>query len=285
MLTLEQKQQFVEKGYVLIEGGIKNLDLLAKMREQTWERIGYDPHNQETWINPYVEFEGTEAHYFPDMAPRVCKAIGELVGGLDRVDIKSIQYLWNRFAVKYLYYPDSDEGQWQLPETMWHRDGGYFLNFLDSPETVLVPLVLGCDIESHGGATIILPESVSLIARFLAQHPEGVYGWQHLRPHYPIYEIAASCKEYVELIGKMGDVYLMHGFMVHAGGYNYSGKPVYVMNSQVSLKEPLNLSSKNPSLLEQATLRALGVSSFDFKPTAPRKRFPLPKSDSLKSVS
>lgn len=64
-----------------------------------------------------------------------------------------------------------------------------------------------------------------------------------------------------EFTGNMGDVYLVHPFMLHSAGKNHLRIPRIITNPQVSLKEPFKLERKDGdySLVEQKTLRALGM--------------------------
>jgi len=58
------------------------------------------------------------------------------------------------------------------------------------------------------------------------------------------------------------------------GGEERLGTPRIVTNPPVWLKEPFNFHRANPddySLVERATLRALGVDYLDFQPAAPRE--------------
>ncbi len=66
----------------------------------------------------------------------------------------------------------------------------------------------------------------------------------------------------------------MHSYMLHASSNNHSPNVRFMTNPPVVLKEPLDFNRDNPedfSLLERATLHALGVERYDFRPTAPRE--------------
>jgi hypothetical protein len=108
---------------------------------------------------------------------------------------------------------------------------------------------------------------VPQVARFLADHPEGVdpnaFG-----------PLIHECKEFVEFTGKTGDVVLLHPFMMHASSSNPSGRARFITNPPVSFTAPMNFNRANwndHSLVEKAVLRGLGVERLDFQPTAPRE--------------
>ena len=158
--------------------------------------------------------------------------------------------------------PDQTHGK-------WHKDGDFFRHFLDSPEQGLLALVIWKDIEHKGSATYAAPQSIKLIARFLADHPEGV-----LPRGYDYKEMMAQCDEFIEFTGECGDVVLLHPYMLHSGSQNMLREPRFLTNPPLFLKEPMNFNRDNKedfSLIELAVLKALGVERLDYKPTAPRE--------------
>jgi len=136
---------------------------------------------------------------------------------------------------------------------------------------------------------MICPDGIDLIAQYLAAHPEGVLPtglsftpstskfennkddpgyWSHLQ------EIK-RCSKFVEMTGEVGDVVLMHPLMLHSASKNHLRVPRIITNPPVSLKEPFDFDRENPaeySLVEQKTLKALGVDRFSFKITTERRR-------------
>jgi len=106
------------------------------------------------------------------------------------------------------------------------------------------------------------------ILDYLADHPEGIdpqkggFG-----------QLVEECHEFEEITGETGDFIILHPFMLHASSNNHSGKVRFMTNPPVVLKEPMNLNREDPadfSLIERATLHALGKDRYDFQPTAPR---------------
>jgi hypothetical protein len=148
------------------------------------------------------------------------------------------------------------------------RDDNYFRHFLDSPKQGLVALLLWSDLEPKGGGTFLACESVGVLARYLAAHPEGV------RPAgLEIKKLFAECREFVELTGRVGDVVLLHLYLLHAASAIDSGKSRCLTNLPLALKQPLKFQRRvgDPfSPVEQAVLRGLGVEEMEFTPTAPR---------------
>lgn len=80
-----------------------------------------------------------------------------------------------------------------------------------------------------------------------------------------------------EATGQIGDVFLLHTFMLHCSSRNLLRQPRIITNPPVMLKEPFNYSRTDPdgfSLVEQKTLRELGRPEGleGWKITGPRER-------------
>ena len=121
----------------------------------------------------------------------------------------------------------------------------------------------------QGGGTFIAPDSVRVVARFLADHPEGV-----LPGEFDFSALIRQCHEFVELIGDFGDVVLMHPYMLHATSQNVIQHGRLISNPPIALREPMCFDRKDSaefSAVETAVLRALGVDRFDFQRTGERE--------------
>jgi hypothetical protein len=78
----------------------------------------------------------------------------------------------------------------------------------------------------------------------------------------------------VETTGRLGDVVLMHPYMLHAVSQNHRGTARFITNPPIALREPMDFDRDDPaerSPVERAVLRALGVERLAFRPTAPRE--------------
>ena len=76
------------------------------------------------------------------------------------------------------------------------------------------------------------------------------------------------------MTGEVGDVYILHPFMLHSASVNLRRDVRIITNPPVSLKEPFNYDGRDPSLVEQKTLRDLGHPEGlpHWKITSPRER-------------
>jgi hypothetical protein len=280
VLTEEQVQSFLDKGYLIVKDCL-DLSIANRWIDEAYQRLGYDKHDPSTWHKDIIWMDHKNQMPVRELAPKAWAAILDVVGGEERLEtqVMGIQsghfttinsFIWSdAFIVNFHRGADKP---WQPPSAQaggWHKDGSYFRHFLDSREQSLLTIVLWSDMLHRGGGTFVAPDSVRVVARYLAQHPEGVDP-----SDFNFQEMIGQCTQFEELTGKAGDFVILHPFMLHASSQNVIGKPRFMSNPPVVLKEPLKLNRASPaefSLLERATLHYLGVERLDFQPTAPRE--------------
>lgn len=266
VLSPQQIEQFLAQGYLVLHDCFSR-DFAENWKERAWIRLGYDRNDPSTWEKGRIHMPNHERVEVRDFAPQVWGAACDLLGGQERVQ-PGFGFS-DGFIVNLC---EGDDRPWQGPsrETKgWHKDGDFFRHFLDSPEQGLLTLVIWSDIEPRGGGTFVARDSVPVVARFLAQHPEGVL------PHeFPTRDLINQCHDFIEMTGRVGDVVLLHPFMLHASSQNHLRVPRFLTNPPVHLQEPMNFNRAdgNYSPVEQAILNALDVKSFDFQATGSRER-------------
>lgn len=279
-LSPSQVQTFIQKGYITLKNCFDR-SVAEAWTDDAFARLGYSLDDPSTWEKPIVWLDHYNKKPVRELAPKAWGAICDIVGGEERID-GGVKYIESTHftTIEPLNWSDSfvvnfrkgaDE-PWQPPApdvTGWHKDGSFFKHFLDSWEQALLVIVLWSDIEHKGGGTFIAPDSLKVMAKFFLEHPEGV-----APKDFDFQSLIAQCNEFVEVTGEVGDVIIMHPFMLHASSQNHSGKVRFITNPPVILKEPLNLDRDNRedfSPLELATLNALGLERLDFQPTQPRE--------------
>lgn len=278
VLTTEQAEQFVERGFVAIRGCFTR----QAAREYTstiWTRLGYANDDPATWAEPSIHMPSHRSIDIRTFAPKAWGAVCDLLGGAERIQ----PYEWNDAFIVNLW--EGGDRPWQPASAAspgWHKDGDFFRHFLDSPEQGLLTLVLWSDVVHQGGATFVAADSVGPVARFLAEHPEGAYPpkneWTGVEPEpvfLPYSDLVAQCGDFVEATGEVGDVYLLHPFILHAKAQNVLRIPRYITNPPVNLIEPMRFDRADPdgfSLVERAVLRGLGVDRHSFTAAGPRER-------------
>jgi len=202
-----------------------------------------------------------------DFAPRARAGICDFMGGEDRV---KQPFVWaDGFICNFNIRADEP---WQSPSADvpgWHKDGDWFKHFLDGPEQGLITIVVWSDILPQSGGTFVAPDSIGHIARKLAAHPEGLYNREARFD-----QMIDQCERFEKVTGEVGDVFLIHPYMLHAASSNPSGRARFITNPAVSLNEPMcfNRPDGDYSLVEQVVLNALGVESLDWEITAERER-------------
>lgn len=263
-------EHFLVHGFVKVPQALDQ-EVIKKSVDLMWSRLGYDPKDSSTWLKDKIHMPSHHVFNVQEIAPKAYQAICELSGGEDRVK----QPKWDdSFIVNFHLGGDKP---WVAPSPKaegWHKDGDWFLHFLDSPEQGLLTIVLWSDVQSKGGATFVAGDSVGPVARYLAQHPEGVnpnVGFAN--GGFPHHQFIQECKDFQEATGKAGDVFLLHPFLLHASSYNSLRLPRIITNPCVLFNEPMVFNRpkwSDHSSVEQAILRALGKKSYDFQPSVPR---------------
>lgn len=266
-LSDSQVQQFIARGFVKIEGAFSREQAQAWSAD-VWTRLGYDPQDRATWAQPRIHMPRFDTVEVKEFAPKAWDAICDLCGGAERIQQPC---LWADGFIVNLG-TDDDPARWIPPSAAapgWHKDGDWFLHFLDSPEQGLLTLVCWSEIAPRGGATYIATDSVGVVARFLAQRPDGV------RPEeFDFPALIRQCHAFEEATGAPGDVYLLHPYLLHTASANALRRPRLITNPCVSLREPLRFDRPDGdySPVERAVLHGLGEERLAFAPTAPRAR-------------
>lgn len=265
VLTDEQVEHFLENGYVVVHDCFSR-DAAEELTNTIWTRLGYDPNDRSTWTESSIHMPTHQRITVEEFAPKVWDAACDLLGGEERIQ----PYAWGDGFIVNLW--EGADRPWAdaSPEVGgWHKDGDFFRHFLDSPEQGLLTLVLWSDVQHQGGATFVAADSVGPVARHLAAHPEGV-----LPTEFPTGDLIGQCTKFVEATGQVGDVFLLHPYILHAKAQNVLRLPRFITNPPVHLTEPMRFDREDPndfSLVERAVLRGLGVDRYEFTPTAPRE--------------
>jgi hypothetical protein len=271
VLSPDQVEDFLDHGHVVIRNCFSR-EAAAEYTGTLWTRLGYRPEDPATWAEPSVHMPSLRTIDVREFAPKAWQAVCDLVGGPERLaQPYPTGHAWNDGFIVNLRERADDP--WVEPSAAapgWHKDGDFFRHFLDSPEQGLLTIVLWSDVDHRGGATYLAADSVGPVARYLADRPEGV------RPlDFPFPDLAGQCEGFAEATGEVGDVYLIHPYLLHAKSQNALRVPRLITNPPVHLAEPMDFDRDDPddySLVERAVLRGLGVDRYAFTPAGPRER-------------
>ena len=272
-LTGEQIAHFLEYGFIKLEQiiDVSPGSIGAKWAQDVWDRCGYSP----TWVEDTIHFNTTESYPVDEFCPALHQAICQLVGGAECLshppDIGNSIIANFKLGSEYPWHPAGPN----YPG--YHKDGDFFIHFLDSPEQALLMIILWSDVDEKGGATIIVPDSISPTAQHLLNNPQGVCPvdtdvreYLKLDEKYAMLEVNSliqKCKDFRYATGKAGDVYLLHPFMLHAASQNFTQSIRFITNPPASAKEPFNFNraNQNYSPVEACILHHLGVTSLDYQ--------------------
>ncbi|KAH8673564.1 hypothetical protein BX600DRAFT_208533 [Xylariales sp. PMI_506] len=268
-LTDEEKEYFLKYGYIHLTNCFTRMQA-AEVTKDVWTRLGMSPTDRLTWDRARIHMPSHRTFDCAQFAPRAWAAICELCGGEERIDAAASRS-WRDSLIVNL---GTEEGAGRPPVPPreldnWHVDGDFFVHYLDSPEQALLVIPLFSDIEPAGGGTMLCPDAIPKVARWLFEHPEGVSPRMVPRGHEDFGRernlawynaLTRSCDEFVEATGRVGDVYLMHPLMLHSASNNALRKPRMITNPPVSLKQPHYFERANGqySLVELKTIRSLG---------------------------
>ena len=265
-LTDEEVNHFVEHGYVVVKDCFQQESAQAWI-DRAWVRFGYDRDDPAQWTEKRIHLSTLASVDAREFAPKAWHAAVQLLGGEDRIELP---WQWNDGFIANLGV--GDERPWEPPSAElsgWHKDGDFFRHFLDSPEQGLLTIVLWTDMYHQGGGTFIAADSVPVVARYLAEHPEGV-----LPTAFDFRALTRQCRELIELTGEAGDVVLMHPYMLHATSQNVIKHGRLITNPPIALREPMHFDRADPgeySAVERAVLHGLGVDRFAFQRTGERE--------------
>ncbi|WP_432499312.1 phytanoyl-CoA dioxygenase family protein [Kineococcus gypseus] len=267
-LSDEEVEQFLQQGHVVLEGCFDPASAQDWI-ERGWQRLGVDRDDPSTWTRPRVHLPTQEQVDVAQFAPRALAAASQLLGGDERIDLP---WQWGDGFIANLGVGADRPFEPPSPRVGgWHKDGDFFRHFLDSPEQGLLTIVLWTDVHSRGGGTFVATDSVPVVARFLAEHPEGV-----LPRDLPHGELIQQCSQFIEVTGSAGDVVLMHPYVLHATSQNVLRAQRLITNPPIALREPMRFDREDPaehSPVERAVLRGLGVERYEFRPTGERETF------------
>jgi hypothetical protein len=271
VLSSSDIEQFIERGFVRVRGCFRRDDALAATA-RACERLYCSLTEPATWPIGRMRAPESRRTSFEEMAPRAWQAACELLGGAERVAQPCV---WtDQFIINF---GRQAELEWQPPTGAphpwhnWHKDGDFFRHFLDSPEQGLLVIGIFSDIDERDGATYLACDSVQHIARHLAAHPEGVLPVDLKNVSL---DIIARCRDFVAATGEIGDVYLLHPFILHSQSVNAGPRARFIVNPPVKLREPMRFDRdavESHSPVERAVLAALGSARYEFVPTQPRE--------------
>ncbi|KAF2769012.1 hypothetical protein EJ03DRAFT_343625 [Teratosphaeria nubilosa] len=250
-----QKQFWLEHGFVKLPACFSR-EAATQFTAALWDRVGASPTDKSTWPTGKVNMPSHNTYSVKTFAPKTWAAICEILGGEDM-----IADWWTNWKDSYIpnwgepgFHADDELNYRKL--TNWHTDGDSFVHFLDSPEQALLVIPLFTDIVLKGGGTVICTDTIGLAARRLVSHALTARG---TTPHVIHNPTLTRPHTFHEVIENVGDVYILHPFMLHSASKNLRRDLRIITNPPVALKAPFKYWREDGkySLCEQKTLREL----------------------------
>jgi hypothetical protein len=180
VLTKEQVEQFMENGWVKVEQAFPK-EAALNAQQVVWghvEKRGALQNDPTTWTKEMIQinesYDNDEFQLCNSL--RMADAIEDLIGE-GRGAFRNV-YGETAEKTSYGWWPvnfsKGADNPWDIPTGGWHWDGIQFKHFIDSPDQGLLCLCLFSEIGHHGGGTLIAEGSHKLVAKFLAQYPDGI---------------------------------------------------------------------------------------------------------------
>jgi hypothetical protein len=254
-LGAEQREQFMQDGVLTLRGVFDpelaqrwRADGLRRLREEPerWVRgyadklavdpsrslASFSPDDPTTWTWPRIDLLGPESLVIEEFAPDAWAAICDLLGGPERIQTRS----WGQYLILNLCDGSPYGADQPTPhDPGWHIDDPNPVTRLDRIRNGLVCIALFDRLLPSSGNTWLALDSVPLVARELAAHPEGV-DFVNERGR----SITGRCARFHEVTGEAGDVLLLHPLMMHSASRNRSGRIRWMANPMVYLEQPLD---------------------------------------------
>ncbi|MQY18023.1 phytanoyl-CoA dioxygenase family protein [Nocardia macrotermitis] len=233
MLTETEIAAFVTDGFVRVDQVFSG-EIAEAGREILWRATGYDPDDRSTWVEPVVRLGD-----FPQEPFRVAvnaralhEAFDQLIGPEQWVPRNSLGGWPIRFPS---LTPSGDDG-WHVDASFGDDPNDYMtwrLN-LRTRGRALLMLFLFSDVDFDDAPTRIRVGSHLRLPPVLAPHGERGL---RMREMLDVYAATDDLPQALAT-GQAGDVYLCHPFLVHAAQPNLTGRPKFMAQPPLVLREP-----------------------------------------------
>ncbi|GAA2065385.1 phytanoyl-CoA dioxygenase family protein [Williamsia deligens] len=248
-------ETFVRDGFVVLRGAVDRATI-DQCRAELWDTIPESPDDPSTWIEPvrWTNSPMTPAFARAARSPGLVEAYDSLIGPgrwIQRVELGTV-------PVRFPLGRESGDTGWHIDASFAAADGSGQRISVSSRDRGLLALFLISDVGDDDAPTRIRVGSHLDVPRFLAPHGDDGA------------DMFALCAEMdaagvfddpgrpeVLATGDAGDVFLCHPFLVHAAQVNHSGRPRFMSQPGIMLREQFDL-DRPTAPVERAIVDALG---------------------------
>lgn len=258
-LSRTEIDRFITDGFAKVHGAFPRC-IASACCDTLWRDLDLSPDKPETWREPVMRLGMYANAPFREAAssPRLASALDQLVGAERWTPFEALGSMVARFPVGKPW----DDG--------WHIDASFpppddpasqdylhwRINFVSRGRGMLM-LFLFTDCGPSEAPTRVRVGSHLPMARQLIRHgEEGVSMADLAREGF---DSSAECEETLAT-GEAGTVWLLHPFTVHAAQAHRGGRPRFIAQPGLGLREPIRTERADAaySPVEQALRLALG---------------------------
>ena len=237
VLSAEQIESFVAHGYVRIPECFTREDAQPWL-DEAWVRLGYDRDDPSTWVEQRVHMPSLRHVEVCDFAPKVWGAACELLGGEGASS--------SRTRGATASSPTS------ASEPIAHGSRRRLVPGLAQGRRLLPPLPRLARAGTAHDRAVVGHRGARRrhVHRARLRRPRGpaARAAPRGRParRLPLRRADRAMLDFVETTGRLGDVVLMHPYMLHAVSQNHRGTARFITNPPIALERADALRPRRP---------------------------------------
>ncbi|MBE7159808.1 MAG: phytanoyl-CoA dioxygenase family protein [Williamsia herbipolensis] len=247
-------EAFVRDGFVVLRGAVDRTTI-DRCRDELWDAIPESPDDPSTWTEPvrWTNSPMTPAFARAAAAPALGEAYDALIGPgrwIQRVELGTV-------PIRFPVGRDSNDTGWHFDASFPAPDGSGYRVSVSSRDRGLLALFLISDVDEDDAPTRIRIGSHADVPRFLEPYDEdGTDMFTVCAEMARAGVLDDPARHETLATGRAGDVFLCHPFLVHAAQVNRRGRPRFMSQPGIMLREQFDLAQPT-SPVERAIVDAL----------------------------
>lgn len=227
VLTADQLAAYQRDGFVRLEEAFPR-SLAFRCGNILWDQLDEVRDDPRTWCRPVVRLGSQTDPVFSAAAQsrRWIAAIHEIAGPL----ADPTPWMGGTFAVRFPVDADPGDAGWHVEGSFMGEDGWWWTNYW-SRERAMLMLVLLSDVGADDAPTRLRVGSQRYIRDALAPFGDKGVNQQHVTLPDAVHACPLD-----HAVGRAGDVYLCHPFLVHAAQRHRGHVPRFIAQPGVPWK-------------------------------------------------